>query len=164
MFAIEDKFGINREEKFTELGNKICLVCTSFEPRSEVNSSEIFIDFKWVLCVQSLAPFRNTENPTLWDYKYQEIEGAKGVRTYSNADKRIDLEIVDGVPQPVFEQAKDEFDNLLFEEDGTTPIMIPKTIRNIDFWMKFGGDGIIEDLQYTNTQTSMQPIETFYKS
>ena len=198
MFVIEDKFGINREEKFTELGNKICLICTSFEPRSAVNSDEIIIDFKWSICAKAFEPYRNIEAPTLFDYKYQEIAGAKGVRSYTNADKRVDLEIVDGVPRPKMIQATDEFGNPAFlpqldvngdvvtipeiipaviendveiEPEHTiyhvqytdTPVMIPVMIGNIDFWLKWGGQGIIQDLKFTNTQISMSDISTFIK-
>ena len=198
MFVIEDKFGINREEKFTELGNKICLICTSFEPRSAVNSDEIIIDFKWSICAKAFEPYRNIEAPTLFDYKYQEIAGAKGVRSYTNADKRVDLEIVNGVPQPKMIQATDEFGNPAFlpqlDVNGeaitipeiipavivdeieiepertiyhvqytTDPVMVPVMIGNIDFWVKFGGASIIQDLQFTTSQISKSDISTFIK-
>lgn len=198
MFAIEDKFGINREEKFTELGNKICLICTSFEPRSAVNSDEIIIDFKWSICAKAFEPYRNIESATLFDYKYQEIAGAKGVMSYTNADKRVDLEIVDGVPQPKMIQATDEFGNPAFlpqldvngeaitipeiipavivdeievEPERTiyhvqytiNPVMVPVMIGNIDFWVKFGGAAIIQDLQFTTSQISKSDISTFIK-
>lgn len=198
MFAIEDKFGINREEKFTELGNKICLVCTSFEPRSQINSDEIIIDFKWSICAQAFEPYRNIEAATLFDFKYQEIAGAKGVRSYTNADKRVDLEVIDGVPQPKMIQATDEFGNPAFlpelDENGEVvtipevipavivdeaevepertiyhiqytpdPVMVPVMIGNIDFWVKFGGSAIIQDLQFTLNQISKSDISTLVK-
>ena len=163
-FAIQDKFGALREEKFTELGNKICLVCDKFGGVSAVNTGEILLEFNWKVCVQAIEPFRNISNPTLQDYKYQEIVGASnGYKSYSNNDLRVDLEIVNGVPTPKFEQAKGVLGELLFESDGVTPIMTPIMIGNIDFWMKFGGDSIIQDLNFTLYQISMSDISNFIK-
>lgn len=199
MFAVIDKFGINRKEKFTELGNKICIVCDGFGAKSELNSDEIALELKWKVSIQALTPYRNIENPTLKDYKYQEIAGvAAGVRAYTNADKRQDLEIVNGVPTPKFEQARDEFGNLLYmpelDENGEVvtipevipavivddmevepertinhilytiePVMIPTMIGNIDFWLKFGGAGIVQDLSFTLYQISLNDISSFVK-
>lgn len=158
MFAVEKLNVKNRS------GLEICIVCDRFGARSEINSNEIVLDFFWKVCTQSIEPFRNVENPTPKDYYYEQIVGvAEGVKTYSNADLRVDLEIVNGVPTPKFEQAKDELGNLLFEEDGVTPIMIPVMIGNIDFWLKFGGDGILADLAFTLSQIKQQPINTFIK-
>lgn len=180
MFAIEDKFGAERQEYFTELGNKICLVCDMFGGGSSVNSGEITLEFKWKVCAQSLDPYHNISTPTLFDYKYQEIAGvAQGIKSYSNLDKRVDLQIINGTPQPKFEQAKDDESNLMYfpelDENGgivvindivqytTNPIMMPVMIGNIDFWLKFGGQAILQDLKFTLGQISISDISTFIK-
>lgn len=153
--AIQDKFGELREEKFTELGNKICLVCDRFGGSSAINSSEILLNFNWKVCIQAIEPFRNLQSPTLQDYKYQEIVGASnGYKAYSNNDLRVDLEIINGVPTPIMIQAFDIENN---------SYMTPKMIGNIDFWMKFGGDAIIQDLNFTLYQISLLDISNFVK-
>lgn len=64
MFTIEDKFGINREEKFTELGNKICLICTSFEPRdTKIGLKLILKTFSEITKTKSFTnQLQNVEN------------------------------------------------------------------------------------------------------
>ena len=145
----------------TKTGLELALKCIEFSGTESVNSTDSILNFKYAVLAQSVEPFRNVENPALEDFYYEKL--SEGFKSYSNQTLRVDLEIVDGVPQPKLEQAKDEFDNLLFEEDGTTPIMIPKMIGNIDFWLKFGGDAIIADLYFTLGQIKLEPIETFYK-
>ncbi len=165
----------------TKTGLELALKCIEFSGTESVNSEAPVLKFKWTVCKQSLEPFRKIQAkdeqgellfeedgttpiflpPTLEDYYYEKL--SDGYKDYSNQTLRQDLEIVNGVPQPKLEQAKDEFDNLLFEEDGTTPIMIPKMIGNIDFWLKFGGDAIIADLYFTAGQIKQEPLETFYK-
>lgn len=161
----------------TKTGLELALKCIEFFGTESVNSTEPILNFKYAVLAQSVEPFRNVENPALEDFYYEKL--SEGFKSYSNQTLRQDLEIVDGVPHPAFEQAKDEFDNLLFEPEldennqivviddviqyTTTPIMIPKMIGNIDFWLKFGGDGIIADLYFTANQIKQEPIETFYK-
>jgi hypothetical protein len=145
----------------TKTGLELALKCVEFSGTESVNSNEPILNFKYAVLAQSVEPFRNVENPSLEDYYYEKL--SEGFKSYSNQTLRVDLEIVNGVPTPIFEQAKDEFDNLLFEEDGVTPIMIPKMIGNIDFWLKFGGNGIIADLYFTVGQIKQEPLETFYK-
>ena len=146
----------------TKTGLELALKCVEFSGTEAVNSTEPILNFKYAILAQSVEPFRNVENPVLEDFYYEKL--SEGFKSYSNQTLRVDLEIVNGVPQPKMEQAKDELDNLLFEEDGITPIMIPTMIGNIDFWVKFGGDAIIADLNFTLSQIKQEPIETFYKS
>jgi len=165
----------------TKTGLELALKCIEFSGTESVNSEEPVLKFKYAVLAQSLEPFRKIQAkdeqgellfeedgttpiflpPTLEDYYYETL--SDGYKDYSNQTLRQDLEIVNGIPQPAFEQAKDELDNLLFEEDGTTPIMIPVMIGNIDFWLKWGGQGIIADLYFTVGQIKQEPIETFYK-
>lgn len=146
----------------TKTGLELALKCIEFSGTESVNSIDPILNFKYAVLAQSVEPFRNVENPALEDYYYEKL--SEGFKSYSNQTLRVDLEIVNGVPTPIFEQAKDEFDNLLFEEDGITPIMIPTMIGNIDFWLKFGGNAVIADLYFTLGQIKQEPIETFYKS
>lgn len=146
----------------TKTGLELALKCIEFSGTEAVNSIDPVLDFKYAVLAQSVEPFRNADNPDLEDYYYEKL--SEGFKSYSNQTLRVDLEIVNGVPQPKMEQAKDEFDNLLFLEDGITPIMIPTMIGNIDFWLKFGGDAIIADLDFTLSQIKQEPIETFYKA
>jgi hypothetical protein len=174
MFAVE-KLNVK-----THTGLDICIVCDKFGASSSVQSDDIVLEFKWKVCAQSILPFRNVENPTLKDYYYEPIAGvAEGLKTYSNSDLRVDLEIIDGVPNPKFEQAKDEFGNLMFvpelDENGeivlvdevpqytADPVMIPVMIGNIDFWLKFGGSAILQDLAFTLSQIKQQPVTSFIK-
>ena len=145
----------------TKTGLELALKCIEFSGTESVNSNDPILNFKYAVLAQSVEPFRNVDNPDLEDYYYEKL--SEGFKSYSNQTLRVDLEIVNGVPTPIFEQAKDEFDNLLFEEDGITPIMIPKMIGNIDFWLKFGGNAIIADLGFTLSQIKQEPLETFYK-
>lgn len=145
MFAVE-KLNVK-----THTGLDICIVCDRFGASSSVNSDEIVLEFRWKVCSKSIDPIRNFENPTLTDYFYEPIAGvAEGVKTYSNSDLRIDLEIVDGVPTPKFQK----------DENGD---LAPVMIGNIDFWIKFGGSAILQDLEYTLSQIGQQPVETFIK-
>lgn len=146
----------------TKIGLELALKCIEFSGTESVNSIDPILNFKYAVLAQSVEPFRNVEYPALEDYYYEKL--SEGFKAYSNQTLRVDLEIVNGVPQPIMEQAKDEFDNLLFLEDGITPIMIPTMIGNIDFWLKFGGNAIIADLYFTLSQIKQEPIETFYKS
>jgi len=161
----------------TKTGLELALKCIEFSGTEAVNSTAPVLNFKYAVLAQSVSPFRNIENPSLEDYYYEKL--SEGFKSYSNQTLRQDLEIVNGVPTPIFEQAKDEFDNLLFEPEldennqvviiddviqyTDTPIMIPKMIGNIDFWLKFGGDAIIADLGFTLSQIKQEPLETFYK-
>jgi len=165
----------------TKTGLELALKCVRFAGSEDVNSEDPILKFEYAVCEQSLEPFRKIQSkneqgellfeedgitpiflpPTLEDYYYKKL--SDGSKDYSNQTLRQDLEIVNGIPQPAFEQAKDELDNLLFEEDGVTPIMIPVMIGNIDFWLKWGGQGIIADLYFTAGQIKQEPLETFYK-
>lgn len=162
----------------TKTGLELALKCIEFSGTESVNSIDSILNFKYAVLAQSVEPFRNVDNPDLEDFYYEKL--SEGFKSYSNQTLRVDLEIVNGVPQPIFEQAKDENGNLLFEPEldennqiimiddviqyTTTPIMIPKMIGNIDFWLKFGGNAIISDLNFTLSQIKQEPIETFYKS
>jgi hypothetical protein len=145
----------------TKTGLELALKCIEFSGTEAVNSNDPILNFKYAVLVQSVEPFQNVENPSLEDYYYEKL--SEGFKSYSNQTLRVDLEIVNGIPQPILEQAKNENGDLLFEEDGVTPIMIPTMIGNIDFWLKFGGSAVLQDLKYTLSQIGQQPVETFIK-
>lgn len=139
-------FPITKLNAKTNTGLELVLKCVGFSGIEAVNSTEPILRFKYAVCEQSLEPFRNIENPSMEDYIYKELN--EGSKDYSNQTLRQDIEIINGIPTPQFEQ------------DGVTP----KMIGNIDFWLKFGGDGIIADLYFTLSQIKQEPLETFYKS
>jgi hypothetical protein len=145
----------------TKTGLELALKCIEFSGTELVNSTDPILNFKYAVLAQSVEPFRNIEDPALEDFYYEKL--SEGFKSYSNQTLRVDLEIINGVPQPIIEQAKDENGELLFEEDGITAIMIPKMIGNIDFWLKFGGDAVLADLAFTLSQIKQEPLQTFYK-